>query len=260
MSSNKTNTGKHSAADSGNKNVFQLLVETYEDVYSDNKRDKWGRTILHWAALNGQAEFCKVCVIDRQIKVDAKDNLGRSSIHLAAQGKKGHLVVGYLVESSSTKLICIERDDEGRTPLHLACAKGNREMVEKLLSLATTADDVKHYIEQADGFGKTALQMAAGGGHTRIVRLLLEKGCDSLSQRDVNGSTVLHYATQAKDPDVALAISQSILNKYDADKSNEKSLLLWASAAGIGTAEEREGVEPFVKDFFLREKKKKKKR
>ncbi|XP_059073051.1 uncharacterized protein LOC131073782 isoform X2 [Cryptomeria japonica] len=243
----------HYAADSENEKVFQLLVETYQDMYTERKRDKWGRNILHWAALNGQADFCKDCVDDWQLKVDAKDSFGRNSLHLAAQGKKGHLVVDYLVESSSVDLIYV-RDDEGRTPLHLASAKGNIEMVLKLLYFsAENASQGIHYIQQVDGLGKTALQMAARGGHTRIVRLLLDRGCDPLSERDANGSTALHYAVQARDAEAALAISQSLLNKYE-NESKKKSLLLWASAGGIGTAEETEGVDPLVKDFFLQEK------
>ncbi|GLJ06279.1 hypothetical protein SUGI_0035050 [Cryptomeria japonica] len=243
----------HYAADSENEKVFKLLVETYQDMYREKKRDKWGRNFLHWAALNGQADFCKDCVDDWQLKVDAKDSFGRNSLHLAAQGKKGHLVVGYLVDSSSVNLI-YARDDEGRTPLHLASAKGNIEMVEKLLSFsADNPSQGIHYIKQVDGLGKTALQMAAGGGHTRIVQLFLDRGCDPLSERDANGSTALHYAVQAKDPEVALAISQSLLDKYENERK-KKLLLLWASAGGIGTAEEREGVDPSVKDFFLQEK------
>ncbi|XP_059073054.1 uncharacterized protein LOC131073766 isoform X2 [Cryptomeria japonica] len=243
----------HYAADSQNEKVFPLLAETYQDMYTERKRDKWGRNILHWAALNGQADFCKVCVDDFQLKVDAKDSFGRNSLHLAAQGKKGHLVVGYLVESSSVNLIYV-RDDEGRTPLHLASAKGNIEMVEKLLSFsADNPSQGIHYIKQVDGLGKTALQMAAGGGHTRIVRLLLDRGCDPLSERDVNGSTALHYAVKVKDAEVALAMSQSLLNKYEIE-SKKKSLLLWASAGGIGTADESEWVDPSVKDFFLQAK------
>ncbi|GLJ05800.1 hypothetical protein SUGI_0025690 [Cryptomeria japonica] len=239
----------HYAAKSENEEVSGLLSRAYLEEYRVKKRDKWGRTFLHWAALTGQAYLCStVCIGELKLKVDAKDNLGQNALHLAAKGIRGHLVVDILLKSSSANLV-YATDGEGRTPLHFASAKGNIKMVEKLLE--NTREE--KMFQQPDGFGKTALQMAAQGGHTRIVQRLLEQVSDPFLHRDAHGSTALHYATGVQDAEVALAISQSLLNKYKGGDDN-RSLMLWASAAGIGTAEEREGVNPLVKDFLLQEK------
>ncbi|KAH9326606.1 hypothetical protein KI387_006784 [Taxus chinensis] len=241
------------AAETGNSEVFQLLAKSYQDEYKEKKRDKCGRNFLHWAALNGEANCCRDCIDEWKLKADAKDYWGQNSLHFSAKGNNGHQVVDILLKSSRPGLI-YSRDGKGRTALHLASGKGNLKMVEKLFSsFPDNLSQMRTYIEQADGFGRTALQMAARGGHQKIVQLILDKDCDLLKQRDIHGCTALHYATQVKNAEVAVDISQRLLNKYK-DSSEKKSLLLWAAADGIGTAEETEKVDPDVKEFLLREK------
>eukprot|EP00644_Phytophthora_capsici_P000016 jgi/Phyca11/4920/fgenesh1_pm.PHYCAscaffold_4_\ len=78
------------------------------------------------------------------------------------------------------------KDEDERTPLHLACALGQLEVAEFLLEHAKAAVNVQ------DDAGWTPLMSAASAGHGEIVRLLLSKGADSNLPNE-NGQIPLHY-------------------------------------------------------------------
>jgi glutamate dehydrogenase len=86
---------------------------------------------------------------------------------------------------------------DGRTPLHVACATGNKEMVEYLISQ-------KADINAVDSFGSTPIQEAMKKEHSYIVKYLQEKGAtlpnpimgevtDILIQKGVFNTSVINY-------------------------------------------------------------------
>ena len=78
-----------------------------------------------------------------------------------------------------------ERNLRRQTPLHIAADAGKEGAVELLLDYGASANVV-------DGRGETALHAAGANGHTHIVRLLLRRGAQVLS--DKQGQTALHRA------------------------------------------------------------------
>jgi ankyrin repeat protein len=101
---------------------------------------------------------------------------------------------------------CInEPNENGYTPLILACYRRNNEVAEFLV------DKVKD-IDTLSDMG-TALMACVVNGNVQLAKLLLEKGCNP-DLTDANGTTALIYATQFKNPELIKA-----LLKHNADKS-----------------------------------------
>ncbi|XP_049648445.1 ankyrin repeat domain-containing protein 30A-like isoform X38 [Accipiter gentilis] len=78
------------------------------------------------------------------------------------------------------------RDAEKQTPLHLACAKGQSDVVRFLARK-------KCQLNPRDGFQKSPLMKAVEHQHKDCVAILLEHGADP-NLRDVSGNTALHLA------------------------------------------------------------------
>eukprot|EP01018_Ginkgo_biloba_P033338 Gb_34617 [translate_table: standard] len=140
---------------------------------------------------------------------------------------------------------------DGRTLLHLAVAAGNEDILNLILD--QVQNNTKDFVRKSDALGMTALLVAVKRGHEGIVNILLEKGAQPAEERDIDGKTALHYAAQLPDDeeDKAIKLSDLVLTKCFSEKCESyrnasnlgdecicKSLLLWAKASGIGTAEE----------------------
>jgi len=69
-------------------------------------------------------------------------------------------------------------DDEGRTPLHMACLHGQLEAAMTLLTIPKTLTTRPANPDVQDKLGRTALHYAAAGGNYEIVKELLFRGAD----------------------------------------------------------------------------------
>jgi ankyrin repeat protein len=76
-----------------------------------------------------------------------------------------------VVEVLLERVLPIDRDEDGRTALHLASAKGHVQVANALLQAGADLTVV-------DGSGCTPLHLAAPWGHVGVIRLLLEKAAD----------------------------------------------------------------------------------
>ena len=80
-------------------------------------------------------------------------------------------------------------DENGNTPLHLACMAGNDSLIEKILNM-----NMKLATTVANKDGDTPLHiLVRNGGHKIKVELLLSAGCDAWF-RNNQGDTPLHVA------------------------------------------------------------------
>lgn len=96
------------------------------------------------------------------------------------------------------------QDNESRSPLHLAAARGHMTVVQLLLRSHARVDAL-------DSEGKTPLMKAVEGQHREVVRCLLEQRANP-DVPDQNLDTALHLALSTGQPDMALLLVQ-----FDAD-------------------------------------------
>ncbi|KAF0308288.1 Ankyrin repeat domain-containing protein 30A [Amphibalanus amphitrite] len=110
------------------------------------------------------------------------------------------------------------RDREGRSLLHLAAARGHREMVELLLERRLPVD-------AEDGDGNTPLLKAAEADSAASVRLLLERGA-SASHCNHHQQNGLHVSSRRGAEPVLQALLQHGANVDQVDKDGHTPLHL----------------------------------
>ncbi|KAF6034271.1 CASKIN2 [Bugula neritina] len=201
------------------KNGKKLLASSKK--LNINYQDEEGMAAIHQAALQGNAA-CINLLINNGAQADIKDNKGMRPLHYAAwQGLMEPVTL--LLQAGASP---VEPSNNGETPIHFACQHGHVEVV--LLLLKYKADPTveshayKTSLDLACEFGKyhvvdllvksnlcagllldrsdlsadtkrsTPLHLAARGGFTDILQLLMETNIDMT--RQTHQGTALHEA------------------------------------------------------------------
>jgi ankyrin repeat protein len=168
------------------RDLSRYNVRWSEDV---DARDLAGWTPLHYACQRGEVFIVRE-FLEHGAGVDLRGRNGVTPVHCAAMN--GHLdVVRSLRERGAAIHV---PDASGLTPLHWAAFRGHVNIVGHLLY------DVNK--ELRDRRGRAALHLAAMGGASEVVRLLVETGADK-DRRDNLARTPLHWATERGHIDVA---------------------------------------------------------
>ena len=127
----------------------------------------------------------------KRVDVDAKNSYGKSPLHLACS--RGNIsAVVELMEHDST---CVKVTDNHRdTPLHEACLQGHLEIVKCLLSNSSLALSQNKDSEMP-------IHMACKGGHVEVVGQLLKPeyghARTMLNATDASGNAPIHLAVQS---------------------------------------------------------------
>lgn len=135
-----------------------------------------------------------------------KDEDQRIPLHWACTMNHEHivdLILPHLKGKSLDDMV----DEGGWTPVHIAAATGNENILKKLLEF-----DPDFNVDQTTATGSTALQLAVSKNYYDIVSLLLEKHKASARLKDKKGSTAMHRA--------AAIGSQPIIKLLAAAKTN----------------------------------------
>jgi len=128
-----------------------------------------------------------------------------------------------------------------------ACARGDVDVVENLLkpnSLSSVDENLqnKKVNEVRDYLGRTPLQLAVLGGHTEMVKLLIQHDARIIA-RMPDGKTVVHLASQYGFLDILeLLLQKSNENKKKAQEQEYEKSLLEANnqMQTLGTMEEQQ--------------------
>jgi hypothetical protein len=110
-------------------------------------------------------------------------------------------------------------------PLVEAARSGDEKAIKSMLS----QKDVKAFIDHQDGDGRTALMWAAYGGHTEVVKLLLDKGAH-VNVQDNDGCTALMWPAYKGYTE----ITRLLLDKADPNLQDDFGMIAldWAMSSG----------------------------
>ena len=106
--------------------------------------------------------------------MEARDNEGSTPLHLASAFSDEDMVSLFLRHGPNVQ----SRDSEGSIALHTAAALGKTSTAQVLIDAGSDVNACE----------ETPLHVSAGAGHVEVVRLLLENGAD-LSAVDMEGRT-----------------------------------------------------------------------
>lgn len=185
------------AAQWGEVEVIRLIMPKISDI---NDPDKNGRTAIHEAAWAGYRP-CVELLIENGADLNCLDHHTRNPLFFACLGDPSARTgdsrdtAKYLLESLHhipvSAVNCTTK--RSRTPLRQAAAQGLTEIVDTLLQMIQSAEDVDRsaMVNKADSFkGRTALHLAALHGHIDCVRALIQDGA-LVNIKDTKGQTAL---------------------------------------------------------------------
>ena len=148
------------AAQNGNNNAVSHILDLDANV---NEKTSQGKTALMLAASNGHTDTAKL-LIDRGADVKAQDAFGTTALIVAATA--GHNDTAQLLLSYGADPTW--KDSSDGSALGNATFFGHTQTIQILLE--------DRDISKTDG--EELLLLAAGLGHSAIVKLLLERGID----------------------------------------------------------------------------------
>lgn len=164
-------TPLHLAVHTKQPEIVHRLVEAGADV---TVRDKQGNTPLHIACRNGQENIVKMLVSSlnnnttlQQKFMSVRNCEGLTPLHIASENRYFE-IMGYLFAKEAD--VNIGDAKSGRTILHFAVERRDKECVVKLLAHPDIDIDCKTYK------GETALVLAYWRNYQDIVKILTSKG------------------------------------------------------------------------------------
>ncbi|MGI2030339.1 ankyrin repeat domain-containing protein, partial [Endozoicomonas acroporae] len=208
-------TALHYAAENGHIQCLPYLFSK-ENI---NQTDNSGKTALHYAILKKNEE-CLEKICEKFMDLSPK-NINHA-LRLAIDENYDNIGIELLVNS-----IRLENQDEtdGKTLLHYAAEKGNKNYLEKFLEKAKREGSLEISIKLKDQRKRTPLHYAAEEeqGHSNCLQLLLKKEHKALTcinAKDENGDTpLLLAATDA-------CVRQLIKAKADVHEKNNRGITL----------------------------------
>ncbi|EXJ68497.1 uncharacterized protein A1O5_08290 [Cladophialophora psammophila CBS 110553] len=187
----------HFAVQTGNLNGVKFLLDKNPKCAHLCGED--GISPLWIAAQQGHTRIVKLLIDGYQADVNtASTDSKRTPLHQASQN--GHTeIVRILLDKGALPDL---RDSEGVSPLWTAAQKGSVETVNLLVSRPNVEIDA-----MPTDIKRTALHQAAQGGHTEIVRVLLEHGAN-VDPKDLRGITPLWSAAQRGSEEIVTMLLQ----------------------------------------------------
>ncbi|KAH9681275.1 ANK REP REGION domain-containing protein [Citrus sinensis] len=185
MTNKEKNTALHEAVCHQNVDVVEILTKEDPDYpYSANND---GKTPLYMAADYRSSDMV-LALLENSTSASHEGPNGKTALHAAAM--KSYFVdpaLGKLLEKK--KNLIKETDQYGWIPIHYAAYYGNYHTVNLLLEIDQSASNI------ADKDRKmTALHLAAGQGHAKIVEAIISKNPECYELVDNRGWNFLHYA------------------------------------------------------------------
>ncbi|XP_016391882.1 NF-kappa-B inhibitor epsilon-like [Sinocyclocheilus rhinocerous] len=164
-----------------------------------------GDTILHLAIIHEEECFARQLIdLFPPELMDIQNNLYQTPLHLATFLNQPAVVKGLVEKRVSLEL----QDQEGNTPLHVACEYGFWECANEMIHNASPSK-LASVLEAQNWRGLTCLHVATLHKHQRLMRLLMKNGVDLNIQEGTSGKTAVHMAVELHDaPAVNLLLNK----------------------------------------------------
>ncbi|KAI1503601.1 hypothetical protein F5X99DRAFT_406916 [Biscogniauxia marginata] len=208
--------------------IGRMFLKKWRDV---KVKDNDGKTVLHHAIRflndNEMEGLFKNPGVDMATIVDNKDNKGRTPLHLAVTSKKGALAKALIKHGAMPSA----RNSNGQTPLMLACQHSQKEVVLAMLKAERRWDN-------GDRAGKTALHYAVQSSsdsfqdHEEIIEGLI-RGIRTVDIKARNGETPLHSALIAGNASVSLLLLEKKADPKTKDEDGKNALHHFAESKGL---------------------------
>eukprot|EP00930_Biecheleria_cincta_P085957 TRINITY_DN75319_c0_g1_i1.p1 TRINITY_DN75319_c0_g1~~TRINITY_DN75319_c0_g1_i1.p1 ORF type:complete len:398 (+),score=94.90 TRINITY_DN75319_c0_g1_i1:81-1196(+) len=200
--------------------------------------DAQDSSALHLAVMGSHLVFTRD-LIARGCTVDARDNQGRTPLHLAALEGSPELALELLQARADANIADVFK---GQTALHYVVLSTGAEATETLKVLLSYSDAD---VSLRDNFGMTPVAMASELGHLDQLAALLEKDSSQATVANHQHWTPLHLAAwglqqvkNSKKPLKFPAVLQKLLGaKADPDAKDENCKTALHRAATAGAAE-----------------------
>ena len=169
--------------------LFDLIKEKISEIDLKsyvNMPDEDSNTPLLYATFKGNYEKVD-CLIKNGAKVEMRNFMGLSVMHMAAEGDKPNMLI-YFKEKYGFSVN--DRDYPGNTPLHWACHMAAENSINFLLSWIND-------INILDRKGQTPLHLGIYYLRPKLIKKLLRKGAD-VNLKDFSGRSVMDILTDPK--------------------------------------------------------------
>jgi len=185
------------------REIVSLLLEAGADK---DKADSHGTTPLCIACENEHKEVISL-LLEAGANTDKTDSGGYSPLHVMCQFTQSKEIVSLLLAAGADKDKRTD-DENGSTPLYIACESNHKEIVSLLLEAGADKDKATN-----DGF--TPLYTACERYHKEMVSILLKAGADK-DKADIDGTTPLFIACEKDHREI---VSMLLAAGADKDKA-----------------------------------------
>ncbi|TGZ58159.1 hypothetical protein CRM22_009763 [Opisthorchis felineus] len=168
------------------------------DPESANYQDAQKQSVLHAAAHCSDARVTQL-LLQEGARVNTKDARWLTALHRASASNAVDVVKILLAHGADRNA----RDKAWQTPLHVAASNASLECMQLLFSPAESMINVN----ASDRMGHSPLHHAVYGGHTQVVRFLLEKGA-SVNAFDKRDRRAMHWAAVCGHAEVVEVLHQ----------------------------------------------------
>ena len=199
----------------GHQKVVKLLLDR-ADVDPNKADTSYNQTPL-WMASTAGDKILAMFLQRKDIQINGQSRWGETALYQAIQRKRLSAAKMLLDAGANPN---IPTDDQ-KTALSWAAAEGSEESIELLLKQPEIQLDVP------DKSSQTPLLLAADAGHTKCVRLLLDKGAN-VKHTDNEGRTALSLAAKKGHKVVAKLLLKNRAEINAQDKRGNTPLALGA--------------------------------
>ena len=195
----------------------QLILELLTPHIEADAKDHRGRTCLHWAVSRGSSGLLRLLLRTQKFRVNAVEHKFRTPLHLAAaHGQKKCVEV--LLEHGAH----VNAESEGEwTPLHNACERSRDSLAIVKLLL-----DKGAVLDRKTRNGESPLHIAAAAGNLEVVRFFLTHKEVKRTTRDAFGNTPLLRAARSQpkvqDEKIPDDKTQDAKNRHAKTKADKK--------------------------------------